>query len=240
MNILTIEVAPGADIMRTIEEARCIAGITEEQEVEVRFTFNGAEIRVCEDSPAELLYRDFMRAMYGYHTAAVGPYPPAELPDEVKASDARMKAERDAADAIRQAEYERQEAEKRARFEAEVAGVSLDLADPDGWAKFVAANDDGYGSGVVRYAEAWARLMQARMARGAELEAVASEASHDADTEGITGFMYGCAVGMLARCWRHGERLRRWHNLDTQIGAEGEKANESGGVLNPALLNVGA
>ena len=44
---------------------------------------------------------------------------------------------------------------------------------------------------------------------------------------------------MLAQCWVHGEALRRWHNRDTQIGTEGDKANESGGVLNPALLTIG-
>ena len=69
---------------------------------------------------------------------------------------------------------------------------------------------------------------------------VAKQTSHDADLEGITGFMYGCAVSILSKCWKHGEDLRRWHNLDTQIGNEGEKANESGGVLNPALLSVAA
>ena len=44
---------------------------------------------------------------------------------------------------------------------------------------------------------------------------------------------------MLAQCGVHGEALRRWHNRDTQIGTEGDKANESGGVLNPALLTIG-
>jgi len=33
--------------------------------------------------------------------------------------------------------------------------------------------------------------------------------------------------------------LRRWHNKENQIGTEGDKANESGGVLNPALLSIG-
>jgi hypothetical protein len=51
--------------------------------------------------------------------------------------------------------------------------------------------------------------------------------------------MYGCAVSILAKCWQHGDQLRRWHNLKTQIRDEGERANESGGVLNPALLNIG-
>ena len=70
------------------------------------------------------------------------------------------------------------------------------------------------------------------------LEDVADATSQEADVEGITGFMYGCAVSTLSRCWKHGEQLRRWHNINTQLGNEGEKANESGGVLNPALLSV--
>jgi hypothetical protein len=49
----------------------------------------------------------------------------------------------------------------------------------------------------------------------------------------------GCAVSILSHFWKHGEELRRWHKIDTQIGDVGDKANESGGVLNPALLNIG-
>lgn len=33
-------------------------------------------------------------------------------------------------------------------------------------------------------------------------------------------------------------KLRRWHNKDIQLGTEGDAANESGGVLNPALLHI--
>ena len=68
---------------------------------------------------------------------------------------------------------------------------------------------------------------------------IAKEQSHLADTTGITGFMYSMAVGILAKCWTHGEELRQWHNLDSQIRNEGEKANKSGKVLNTALLNFG-
>ena len=50
--------------------------------------------------------------------------------------------------------------------------------------------------------------------------------------------MYGCAVSALGLFWEHGEELRQWHNLKTQIKDEGEKANASGGVLNPALLTI--
>lgn len=106
------------------------------------------------------------------------------------------------------------------------------------WNEFVEANQDPYGSACVRYAKAWAEQMETLMSNGATLETCAKAASHDADTEGITGFMYGCAVSMLSQGWVHGEALRRWHNRDTQIGTEGDHANENGGVLNPALLVV--
>lgn len=106
------------------------------------------------------------------------------------------------------------------------------------WNEWVANNTDPYGSGVVRFAQRWAELMQARIAQGDTLESIAKDTEREADTEGITGFMYGCAVSMLAGCWVHGEALRQWHNLDTQIRTEGERANESGDVLNPAMLNI--
>lgn len=115
----------------------------------------------------------------------------------------------------------------------------MQFSDEANWSKFVEVNNDPYGAACVRYAKAWADQMETMMADGAPVEQCAKQASHDADTEGITGFMYGCAVSMLAQCWKHGEALRRWHNKDTQIGTEGDRANESGGVLNPALLNIG-
>lgn len=115
----------------------------------------------------------------------------------------------------------------------------MQLRDKAGWDQAVAINDDPYGSGVVRYAERWADAMEGELTKGAALADVAESTSRSADTEGITGYMYGCAVGILAQVWEHGEALRRWHNVATQIGDEGERANASGGVLNPALLSIG-
>ena len=100
-------------------------------------------------------------------------------------------------------------------------------------------NNDPYGAAAFRYAERWAELMETKMANGEKLSDIAEATSHEADDEGITGFMYGCAVVVLAKCWENGEELRRWHNIHTQIGNEGERANATGKVLNPALLNIG-
>jgi hypothetical protein len=80
--------------------------------------------------------------------------------------------------------------------------------------------------------------MELELAEGNSIKDIAKKTSHDADAEGITGCMYGCAVQALSYFWVHGEELRRWHNLNTQLKDEGEKANEDGGVLNPAVLNI--
>ena len=114
----------------------------------------------------------------------------------------------------------------------------MEFVDKAVWNEGLANNTDPYGAAGYRYAEAWANKMEAAMEAGALLEDCAKQTSHDADTEGITGFMYGCAVAVLSRVWIHGEKLRRWHNLDCQIGDEGEKANEKDSVLTPALLNI--
>ena len=114
----------------------------------------------------------------------------------------------------------------------------MHLKDAEGWAKAKAANTDPYGGRVMSYAEDWANFMEREMAAGQSLEDCAEATSQEANTDGITGFMYGAAVSTLAAVWQHGETLRRWHNLKWQLGTEGERANASGGVLNPALLNI--
>lgn len=114
----------------------------------------------------------------------------------------------------------------------------MKLQNAELWATCQANNTSDYGKAGVTYAERWANMMESRIEQGEALADIAKETSHEADTEGITGFMYGCAVSILAQVWVHGEELRKWHNLDTQIKDEGARANATGGVLNPALLNI--
>lgn len=109
------------------------------------------------------------------------------------------------------------------------------------WAKGLANNQDPYGNACYRFASEWATRMEATnpdSLTDSEFRVMMDRTSREADDEGITGFMFGVAVSMLAACWMHGERLRRIHNLATQIRDEGEKANKTGGVLNPALLRI--
>ena len=114
----------------------------------------------------------------------------------------------------------------------------MKFKDQDSWEKCVKINDDFYGAGILRFAERWANLMEEYIEKGVSLEDCVKEASRKADTEGITGSMYGYAVSILADVWEYGEELREWHNLDTQIGDEGEKANKEGKVLVPTIITV--
>lgn len=90
---------------------------------------------------------------------------------------------------------------------------------------------DEYSRAVINFLESWADLMEERILNGEKICDMAEQTSKDADTEGITGFMYGCAVSILAQVWEHGEELRRWHN--EQYGYNGE------GTVNPAILTIG-
>lgn len=106
----------------------------------------------------------------------------------------------------------------------------MKLKNKEGWEKFATINNDPYGSCVVRYAERWANMMEQEMENGKTLIEIADATSHKADTEGITGYMYGCAVSILSQVWEHGEELRKWHNKE--YGYEGN------GTVNPAIITI--
>lgn len=69
-------------------------------------------------------------------------------------------------------------------------------------------SNDGYGRAIFSYAEKWADLMEERINAGAKLEDIAEKTSHEADTEGITGYMYGAAVSILSEHWIMGAELK--------------------------------
>ena len=67
------------------------------------------------------------------------------------------------------------------------------------------------------------------MQNGEKVADMANDTSREADTDGITGLMYGCSVSALSRFWDAGEAFGLWHNLKTQIKEEGEHARQGGG-----------
>ena len=97
-------------------------------------------------------------------------------------------------------------------------------------------NSDPYGHACFTYAERWAELLENSIenSTGEPMKVIVDNAdrlSCEADTEGITGYMYGMAVSILSQCWEYGEALRKWHNKEYNY--------EGDGVVNPAVLTIG-
>lgn len=230
------DVMAGSNITYTIAEAITLSA---KEKRTISFEFNSVIVSVRSDSNPELIYRDWSRSLSGYIGKNVGPNPKPVLTDEERASDTRIEAEKERKRQKLQAEYDKKANDHREKVEAKLANApAIELADEAGWQKSKEVNSEGYGGAVMTYSERWARLMQVEMVNGKKLSDVADATSSEADLEGISGAMYGFAVSTLASFWKHGEELRRWHNIKTQLGNEGENANESGGVLNPAFLSI--
>ena len=97
-------------------------------------------------------------------------------------------------------------------------------------------NTHPYGRACFTYAERWSEMLENLIESSADepMKVVVNNAdrlSHEADVEGITGFMYGCAISILSQCWKYGEELRKWHNKEYNYDGDG--------VVNPAVLTIG-
>ncbi len=99
------------------------------------------------------------------------------------------------------------------------------------WEESVMKNQDGYGHGVVDATVAVCKALDE-----GKSPAEAEKACHGL---GITGFMAGCMASWVSHYHPRGDEFRRHWNKEVQIDTEGDRANESGGVLNPAVLSTG-
>lgn len=216
MKTIRHEFMPGHHISIACEEAVKLA---RQDSCNVEFDFNDITLTATPDTNPETLASSYSQECKRRHEAYLAS---PEYKEACKRADER-------------------EREKKEKAAAALVGApeEMTLLGAEGWRKAREANSDGYGGAVMSYADRWARMMEARMARGEQLSEIADECSHIADLEGITGFQYGCAVSTLASVWIHGEALRQWHNLKTQLRDEGERANKNGGVLNPAVISLG-
>lgn len=87
---------------------------------------------------------------------------------------------------------------------------------------------------IIDYANAWADEMEKALEKGEPISGSWERIGHEVDRRpefGVSGYMYGMAVQILATYWIHGDILRVLHNA--QYGHHGE------GVVNPAILTIG-
>jgi hypothetical protein len=100
--------------------------------------------------------------------------------------------------------------------------------------------EDMYSAVIMYAAKEWAEAMEGDLTDGTSVEDVAAPSFNvinDSLTPwNLTALQYSACVAVLSGSWEHGETLRRWHNLATQVGTEGEEANEKGGILNAGII----
>lgn len=173
---------------------------------EVRFTFNDAEVSLPPISNASASLEGIAVCLH------------AQWDDKMEANrlaywtpERKAEAERKRIVAVK--ENSRREDALRTALAAYPFQIKEGMN--DAWAEAKAMNSDPYGAAAYAYLEGWAALMSSHIAEGSSLPDCAKATSTTADVQGITGFMYGCAVQALSQFWVHGEELRRWHNLDT-------------------------
>jgi len=72
--------------------------------------------------------------------------------------------------------------------------------------------NDAYGRAILTFATRWADLMEAYImeTHDKDFHNFADKLSFQADEEGLTGYMFSCAVAFLRDCWIYGKELAAW------------------------------
>ncbi|MEJ7829413.1 MAG: hypothetical protein WKF91_14480, partial [Segetibacter sp.] len=207
----------------------------------VEFEFNGVTCLVSKDTNLDWLYRDYSNSWI-MEWKEVGFNCVEKYSIEVQLEFDKRTKEAEEKRVIQEAEYKAKEDKERLAFIEKTKDVKMEfktlsnfglvLHSNSDWELGKEKNTDSYGACIYEYAEGWAKLMQVEILEGKKVEDVAEKTSHEMGFLGITGFMYGSAVSILSQCWKHGERLRKWHNK--KYGVDEDKK----GVVNPAVLTL--
>lgn len=218
-----LEVPLGSNFTKTAFKAKTLSN-----EDLIEFDFNGIKCLVGKNTDLDLLYRDYQNArtmdwkIIGPDCTPYGPEIELEL--QRRCENNRKKAEKQRKDWLAK------EKKERKQFESKIKGIELEFSNEADWNESRRVNSDGYGSAVLDYAEAWAKLMQNEINNGKTVEDCYDYTQDGLGFFGITGFQFGAAVSILSQTWKYGEELRRVHNK--KYGVENKN-----GVVNPAVLS---
>ncbi|KKM77529.1 hypothetical protein LCGC14_1369040 [marine sediment metagenome] len=113
----------------------------------------------------------------------------------------------------------------------------MPITNQDKWRSYEEKNTNDYGGACVKVARQVMEILDEEPG-DFDTHQIICRADDEVNAGGITGFMAGCVAIMVSKCHSRGEEFRRKWNKGNQIHDEGDKANESGGVLNPAVLVV--
>lgn len=99
---------------------------------------------------------------------------------------------------------------------------------------------DEYSARVVSYSEDWANLMETQLKSDPDVSHCAEQTSQVADTDGITGLIYDCAITGLHHFWVHGDELLKWHNRGMiKDEAKADAMSAEGKQVSTSIFTIG-
>lgn len=110
----------------------------------------------------------------------------------------------------------------------------MPITDNESWDLWVKNNQDPYGKACVDVAREVMSILDKN--ESFDPHQIICDADDNIKAGGITGFMAGCVAQMVSKCHSRGEEFRKAWNGDVgkHTGQE-----DSEGVLNPAIINIG-
>ena len=91
----------------------------------------------------------------------------------------------------------------------------MKIKNKEGYDDWYNNQSDGYGRRCFTYAEEWANMMEAELTT-LDKERV-NKLSDIADTDAISGFMFGAAKSILVNHWQYGDYLKYIDENDTNV-----------------------
>lgn len=175
----------------------------------VESEFNGVLIRVTQDSDPQLIKSQYEFCLEN-QLPIDGPGKLDISPEFSKELEERREIRKQISD-LENKKYELKQQLKKKIFEWNVKSESYEIADgcEEVLQSWFDRNQDDYGRRCITYAQDWAKLIQVKIREGVPLtKELVNELSHQADTDGITGFMYGASKNVLRTTWKHWNRIK--------------------------------
>ena len=87
--------------------------------------------------------------------------------------------------------------------------VHFQVCDEKKWREIIKNNKKDM-RGMLCFTSRWARIMEKHLRNGEKIEKICIKASHEADTDYISGSEFDCAVNILSGIWKYRKELHEY------------------------------
>jgi|GEM_PF-3112677 len=89
-----------------------------------------------------------------------------------------------------------------------IGETTMSVGNKAAWESYINTNNTPYGKAILSFTDRWGALMEKELAAGKPLDAaMVAKTADAADTEGLSGYMYGVARKLIVQVWENGPEL---------------------------------